>query len=271
MSRKAMLISLSLVVFFSAIILLLSLDNIWLISIAGLFFVAGGTVLTTLISESSDLLFLLSQEIRQLFHPKTTSLQTDLKQFERIAESYRVGQIRHAESLVSSIIDTQFRKGVRMVIDGFAFDQVEHQMYWSINSTKEEKARRLQLLQVMIGLAPAFGMLGTLLGLVQLLFNLSANGVEQAGASMGFAMITTFYGLLITNVLLKPVTLKLEKNYQLEIRQATLKFELVKLLYQRESMLRIQSIIKRELSYSIDMSTNSTQSTSSLLALTQTR
>ena len=124
MDKKTLLVTLSLVVFASAIILLLSLDNIWLISVAGLFFVVGGTVLTTLISESTDLLFLLFKEVRQLFRPQPSTLKIDFQQFEKIAELYRVGQIRYAESLISTIVDTQLRKGIRLVIDGFSFEQV---------------------------------------------------------------------------------------------------------------------------------------------------
>mgnify|MGYP001553360797 CR=1 FL=1 len=271
MNKKTALISLCIVVFTSAVILLLGIDNIWVISIAGLIFVVGGTILTTLISESPELLLTLSREIKQLAHPQPDNLKSDFIHFKQIAEMYRVGQIRYAEDNISSLADTHLRKGVRMVIDGFSFEQIEHQMQWSIHSVKEEKAKRLQLMQVMSGLAPAFGMLGTLLGLVQLLFNLSANGVEQAGAAMGFAMITTFYGLLITNVGLKPVTLKLEKSYQLEIRQAMIKLELVMLLYQRESMLKIDSTIRRGLTGIAGQSIYNTSGSEQSIALLQVR
>jgi chemotaxis protein MotA len=55
-------------------------------------------------------------------------------------------------------------------------------------------------------------MLGTLLGLIQMLFGLGSGDLGTIGAAMGFAMLTTVYGLVLANLILKPIASKLEEK-----------------------------------------------------------
>src|SRR5690554_5181956 len=64
----------------------------------------------------------------------------------------------------------------------------------------------------MAGFAPAFGMLGTLVGLVNLLFLLGDDDMTAIGRQMALALMTTFYGVLLANLLFKPVAVKLERR-----------------------------------------------------------
>src|SRR3546814_15522447 len=64
----------------------------------------------------------------------------------------------------------------------------------------------------MAGFAPAFGMVGTLVGLVNLLFLLGDGDMTAIGQQMALALMTTFYGILFANLLLKPVAVKLERR-----------------------------------------------------------
>jgi chemotaxis protein MotA len=65
--------------------------------------------------------------------------------------------------------------------------------------------------------APAFGMLGTLFGLIHMLYGLGSSGIAEIGTAMGFAMITTLYGIVAANLFLKPLAMKLERRHQQEI------------------------------------------------------
>ncbi len=83
-------------------------------------------------------------------------------------------------------------------------------LQWRTANIKEEDKAEIRVLQSMIGFAPAFGMLGTLFGLMSLLFRLGESGLAEIGVSMGFAMITTVYGLVLSNLIIKPLAIKME-------------------------------------------------------------
>jgi chemotaxis protein MotA len=86
----------------------------------------------------------------------------------------------------------------------------------------------------MAGYAPTLGMLGTLLGLLQMLFGVSNGDVRSMGAAMGFAMMTTVYGLVISNLLLKPLAAKLEQRNRHYFTQSVIGMQAVMLLYERQ-------------------------------------
>jgi chemotaxis protein MotA len=71
-------------------------------------------------------------------------------------------------------------------------------------------------MRTMAVFAPAFGMLGTLFGLIHMLYGLGSSGIAEIGAAMGFAMITTLYGIVAANLFLKPLAMKLERRHQQE-------------------------------------------------------
>ena len=70
-----------------------------------------------------------------------------------------------------------------------------------IAEERERPVGPVELLRSMAGYAPTLGMLGTLLGLLQMLFDVSSGDVESMGTAMGFAMMTTVYGLVIANLI----------------------------------------------------------------------
>jgi len=69
-----------------------------------------------------------------------------------------------------------------------------------------------QLFRTMAGYAPAFGMIGTLIGLVNLMFMLGDGDMTAIGQQMSLALMTTFYGILLANLVFKPIAVKLERR-----------------------------------------------------------
>ncbi len=98
-------------------------------------------------------------------------------------------------------------KGLQMVIDGQSEESMEKQMYMEIQYLQERHAEGKKILEFMGSSAPAFGMIGTLIGLVQMLGSLE--DPSQIGSGMAVALITTFYGAFIANLLFLPMAGKL--------------------------------------------------------------
>jgi chemotaxis protein MotA len=85
-------------------------------------------------------------------------------------------------------------------------------LQWRIAGVRARESGQTQILYTMSAFAPAFGMLGTLFGLVHMLSGLGDSGLNQIGGSMAFAMITTVYGIIASNLVFKPLAIKMERR-----------------------------------------------------------
>jgi len=103
--------------------------------------------------------------------------------------------------------DPFFVSGLQMVIDGQTEDAIERQLNMEIEYLQTRHEDGKKILEFMGASAPAWGMIGTLIGLVQMLGNLSdPSGI---GVGMATALITTFYGAIMANLVFIPLAGKL--------------------------------------------------------------
>ncbi len=100
-----------------------------------------------------------------------------------------------------------FAKGLQMLVDGQESDAINEIMSMEIQYLQDRHAIGKKILEFMGSAAPAFGMIGTLIGLVQMLRSLDSP--ESIGAGMAVALITTFYGALSANLVFIPLAGKL--------------------------------------------------------------
>jgi len=136
--------------------------------------------------------------------PSTTSIIQNMVNFAAI--NRRDGALA-LEQEIPNIKDLFFVKGLQMLIDGQETDSIRELMEMEIQYIQERHSTGKKILEFMGSAAPAFGMIGTLIGLVQMLRNLSSP--EQIGAGMAVALLTTFYGAFAANLIFVPLAGKL--------------------------------------------------------------
>lgn len=107
-------------------------------------------------------------------------------------------------------------KALQMIIDGQSEEEIDKQLNMEITYLQERHRDGKKILEFMGSSAPAFGMVGTLIGLIQMLSNLSSP--DQIGVGMATALITTFYGALTANLLFIPLAGKLGIHSKRETR-----------------------------------------------------
>jgi chemotaxis protein MotA len=182
--------------------------------ITGLVLVASGTLLTAIMSHSQQTMAVLWRHLLEirLSDSRAESDGNDFQIFLRAANCFRRGEIRPAERLIEAITEPLLHRGAQLVVDGFPRDQINLTLQRQIADDRNHLRRPADMLRAMSGYAPAFGMLGTLLGLIQMLFGLGSGDLGAIGAAMGFAMLTTVYGLVFANLVLKPLASKLEER-----------------------------------------------------------
>jgi len=105
------------------------------------------------------------------------------------------------------IDDPFLARGVRLLVDGIDQNAIRALLSTEIRSLQDRHYDGAQIFEQMGAMAPAFGMIGTLIGLVQMLESLS--DPSTIGPSMAVALITTFYGAMIANLMAIPIAKKL--------------------------------------------------------------
>ena len=136
---------------------------------------------------------------------------TPTEEIDRIVEYANLARkegLLALEAKLESVDDTFFAKGIQLVIDGFGADTVRDIMELEAEWESQRHETGRKIMDQMGAFAPAFGMIGTLVGLVQMLQDLS--DPSSIGVGMATALLTTLYGAMGANMLFIPVAGKLE-------------------------------------------------------------
>ena len=119
------------------------------------------------------------------------------------------------EEAANDIEDDFMKKGVMLVVDGTDPELVRGIMETSLSCMEERHKKVIAFWEKWAELGPAWGMIGTLIGLVNMLQNLE--DASTIGPAMAVALLTTLYGSLIANWLCNPTASKLKVNNEREV------------------------------------------------------
>ncbi len=129
--------------------------------------------------------------------------------------------------------DAFLGRALQMLVDGQDGEAIRDIMSMEIQYLQERHSTGKKILEFMGGAAPAFGMIGTLIGLVQMLQNMTSP--ESIGAGMAVALITTFYGAMSANLIFLPLAGKLGQYSKAEVMSKEMVVEGVCSIAQGES------------------------------------
>lgn len=129
--------------------------------------------------------------------------------------------------------NTLFNKWLSLIIDSEKLPTVEKLIDQEIFSIQDQQVVSIMLLRKAAEVAPALGLIGTLIGLVQMLSNL--NDIAQIGPGMAVALLTTFYGAILSYVIFFPLASKLENNLKEEMLNLRLYKRVILSIAQRQN------------------------------------
>jgi chemotaxis protein MotA len=135
--------------------------------------------------------------------------------FVKLAQKARREGLLALEDDLDEIKDPFLRNGLQMVIDGFEPDSIRDIMDTEIQTLIQRHQMGQNLYRTWGTLTPAFGMIGTLIGLVQMLSSL--DNPDAIGPGMAVALLTTFYGVLLAYLIFNPVAGKLAIRSEMEV------------------------------------------------------
>jgi chemotaxis protein MotA len=145
-------------------------------------------------------------------HPEPDAVIAKMVQY---AERARREGMLALEDDSETETDDFLRKGLRLAVDGTDPQLLEKIMHTDLQQIENRHIEGARILAAGGAFAPAFGMIGTLIGLVSMLSTLS--DPAQIGAGMATALVTTFYGAVLANALFLPLAGKLETRSREEI------------------------------------------------------
>lgn len=188
---------------------------------SALMIVAGGTVLTTMVSFSlGDLAATRSVLGKALVRPGVDA-RTVARQMLQLADFARRSGALSLQSLLPELRGDGFlRHAVTLIVEGLPADDVERILRTDLEAQAARHIKGASVLRRAAEVAPVMGLIGTLVGLVQMLRTLDDPGA--IGPSMAIALLTTFYGAVLGSVILGPLAAKLERNSDEELLLKTL-------------------------------------------------
>jgi chemotaxis protein MotA len=185
--------------------------------------VAGGSVAAILIHfPLSDFKNLIRVILKNFLHrvPSRTEQIDRIIAYSNLAR--REGLLA-LETKLQEIDDRFFAKGIQLVIDGFSSETVKDILELDAEVEKQRHAVGKKMLEQLGTFAPAFGMVETLIGLVLMLSNLS--DPSKIGAGMAGALVGTFYGAFLANMVFLPMAGKLDIRAKEEMQLRELMIE----------------------------------------------
>ena len=177
-------------------------------SVPSLVVVMGGTLAATLINfPLGDVLSVLNT-VRNAFFHKSNAPESLIPKLVSFATIARREGILALESHASEAGDEFLEKSVQLAVDGTAPELIKDILTTELAFMEDRHAMGQAILLAMGTFSPAFGMIGTLIGLVQMLATL--DDPSTIGEGMAIALLTTLYGALMANVVFLPAAGKLK-------------------------------------------------------------
>ena len=214
------------------------------INLPGLAIVIGGTLAATFISYPLREVLRVSRLVGIVFRNERMYSRDDIDELVRMARLWSRGNIRNVEAELENTHNPFLRTGVQLVIDGSSQNEILDLLQWRIARLKAREHAEAQVFRTMASFAPAFGMIGTLVGLINMMFLLGDGDLVDIGQQMGVALLTTFYGILLANLVFKPIAVKLERRTEERVTLMNMVLEGITLMAERRNPVLIRETLK---------------------------
>jgi len=210
------------------------------ISIPSFGIVAGGMIASIFVAFPMPHVVALGKAIGAVLKPADDKMGPLVDTACEVGESARKGAA-DLEKAVETIRIYFLKDGIQMVVDGYSLDEVTEIMETRIEYREKREKVQTDMLKAMGDLAPAWGMVGTLIGLVLMLAGFGGEGgADNLGGGMAAALITTLYGAVFANLFFLPMAQKMGNKTTMTSMSASLLVEASRLIHQKKHPLIIR-------------------------------
>ncbi len=206
------------------------------INIPGLLIVLGGTFASTMIKFPFKALFVAMPIGLRLALTNTNynsvDFITDSMEYSKEARGSNRGLLA-LEAHIPKVKHLFFAKGLQLVVDGGEEDYIREMLKQEMDQAILRQTLAYKVFFSIGESAPAFGMFGTLVGLIQMLSSL--DDPTKVGAGLAVALLTTLYGVLISYLFAMPIAEKLDQKAESDMENRKLIMECIILIRQKKN------------------------------------
>ena len=181
------------------------------IDISSVLIVIGGTIAALIASFPFKTLAQIPRHFGIMINPKRYDAEKVIDTMVEMAKTARKKGLLVLEEQANGIKDPFLKQSIMLIVDAMDAEKIREMLESEVQAMSERHDQDVSLYEKGSSLAPAFGMIGTLVGLVNMLkgMNMDGNGSSSIGADMSVALITTFYGSVLSNLVFVPMAKKL--------------------------------------------------------------
>lgn len=222
----------------------LSVINFW--SLESLMVVLGGTLSATAIAFRLNEVKRVFGLISFVFKKPAFELDEVVDDIVSLGEAYRKDR-QSLEAQASNLSNRFLKDGVVFITQGLKLDDLRDIMATREEYRERREANEAGLMKTLGTYSPAFGMVGTLIGLIMMLLGMGTSGGDdmaaQLGQSMSIALITTFYGAVLANLLFLPFAEKITSRNKENTVCGELIIEGLMLIHQKKHPIVIRDVL----------------------------
>jgi|688.fasta_scaffold37284_5 chemotaxis protein MotA len=177
------------------------------LSLEGMLLVLGGTACSTLVQFSARDLRSAMKAARGALFQRQESPVDRIQALVRLSRRVKESGVLVLEDEASATTDSFLRLGLQLTVDGQNPEEISRILQTEMRSANEQAWRSVQVFETMGNFAPAMGLIGTLIGLIQMLGSLQ--DAATIGPAMSLALVATLYGSVAANLFFFPIAGKL--------------------------------------------------------------
>lgn len=174
------------------------------------FITVGGSFSGVLIAYGLEDVKNMGKSFMQSFKESNVSEKDMITQFANLSKRARREGLLSLEEDISNLDDEFLKKGLQMVVDGIEPETIREILELETAEMESRHQRSASMFTTWGSYGPAFGMIGTLIGLVQMLQNMT--DAASIASGMAVALLTTLYGSVLANVVCNPIGANLNKK-----------------------------------------------------------
>ncbi|WP_198243072.1 motility protein A [methane-oxidizing endosymbiont of Gigantopelta aegis] len=187
------------------------------INISGLVIVLGGTLAAVFLSYPLRDIKQGIKSIRQIIFYESLNPQREVDEIVAVARMWFQRDKIAIENTIDTIQNPYLKTSFQLIVDNAPLDDILALLKWRIARLRAKEKAEASIFHSLAAFSPAFGMLGTLIGLINMLEVIEVKEIHSITANMAIALTTTLYGLLLANLVFNPIAIKLERRTEQRI------------------------------------------------------
>lgn len=205
------------------------------INLPGLAIVVGGTLAAAFLSYPLQDVKQAVKSIKLVFFYDNLNPQQEADEIVAVAKMWFQHDTIGIENVIDSIHNPYLKTGFQLIVDHTPIEDILSLLNWRIARVRAKERAEAGIFHSMAAFAPAFGMLGTLVGLINMLQIIEIKDISSITSNMAVALTTTFYGLMLANLVFNPIAIKLERRTEQRIMIMSMIMEGVTLIAERRT------------------------------------